>query len=478
MLIQVYRQFDEADKKSLNREEQTIHKQMLESTLPLRAENPFWHRIWIVQEICLPKKSPMLLSKQNSILLDDLLAIHIARLKYLNSTWQLTDSIRNDMLKMTMPSRTTSRTASDTNDNIATLFAIRGFLHQELQQSVKDCELVQSEMLKAISWLMQTRGATKPADRVYGILGLMSEGQRRQIPVNYNLNHMEVYKAMFNVLWHSENPWVIQNFNYNTHDAGHPSWVADLYGATPQATMWPFDTHYDKRKSWPLGTAAQVCTKRGLLSISATRLGCIRSTDEFRLTWWDTAMELEDESSIGWSISCTVDLFQALEQSVEQHLQEINVDGIEVRAKLAPYNFQPRYLWENMIGPDPPPRGMRDRMHKAWSEIMVNPALPLWMQPSYMSIVDLASIARMKLQGRIIAFSSSGFLCGLPGGTREGDLLVMPHGCSMPAVLRADVDGLQYRLIGFGMVFMWCDIELVQMLKLCGVKSVERFTIR
>jgi hypothetical protein len=78
--------------------------------------------------------------------------------------------------------------------------------------------------------LLHYRKASVSHDYVYGLLGLLSSKEIRQVPIDYNQSHLHAYAAFMRLLWTStieDDLRATMRLQYSC-DTDHPTWQADL----------------------------------------------------------------------------------------------------------------------------------------------------------------------------------------------------------------------------------------------------------
>jgi hypothetical protein len=210
-------------------------KQTLDNALVLKVAmalyepNPFWSRIWIVQELCLPTQSPVLLSNHNSILLDELLDVHnwYVHKVVAKEITELSPILLRNLGLRPIGLGDLDEVLMVNSDRLEQLrFVRRGIANS--RESGDAFESTTSPLLMVYTaQLMRSRKASNPSDHLYGMLGL-TEPLRKRIPVDYRLHHLDAFKPYFSMLWTSIWPVILQDFDFSWHHDSHPSWIADV----------------------------------------------------------------------------------------------------------------------------------------------------------------------------------------------------------------------------------------------------------
>lgn len=159
---------------------------------------PYWSRVWIIQELCVSKVAQVHMGEQ-SMPWDDF------------------------VLVLLMMERCMSFVVRNLETNLRALMDLRRLYASEDPASRPHL----ASLLPQFRWSQ----ATNPLDKVYGLLGLAPSDERNLVDIEYTLSPSECYtKVMFALLEHSRDLSLLLNCNapsFAPKKLNLPSWVPD-----------------------------------------------------------------------------------------------------------------------------------------------------------------------------------------------------------------------------------------------------------
>jgi hypothetical protein len=225
-------------------EEVQQHQQILKHCgdlfLSLQSQYPWFTRVWILQELALASKDPMVVCGWKSTTWSTFVAAWRAIAK------DPSLGLVNLQTEWTAPSGKSHFLGLTKLDTLSTL-----------RQSTQD---ETRESLKRLLIVSRTSAATDPRDRVYGLLGLLDKTAldpdlSTPIPVDYRKSCAEVYTdAMKHIFSQGDGPYFlsgiclsgrsvsaphIASLPASTEQPNLPSWVPELTRQTAQTAWQP-----------------------------------------------------------------------------------------------------------------------------------------------------------------------------------------------------------------------------------------------
>jgi hypothetical protein len=270
---------------------------------------PWWTRTWTLQEV--------LLARQAVFLVGD----YIIKWSGMRSwiSWLLSE---NDIIN-----RTTSNAFITLCWHFAAKYGtdarqrqwpewVLGVLCARSLADSKEKLAVGHQNVQTLLVMTATRGASDPRDKVFALLGIMSEEERAKIRIDYRRSKMEVYHQVTRSLWPT---WYyftsILFFPFVSVDSGsnEPSWVSDFsanwHGPAPLMHYITADTDW-------LGAQqkAYLSPDGHVLGMWATRLcevwfeqGISKSPAQDPESFASNVQRIISELSAARSMTCAVD---------------------------------------------------------------------------------------------------------------------------------------------------------------------------
>jgi hypothetical protein len=159
---------------------------------------PYWERMWIVQEVCLNRKYPLLLCGHTSINMEAFCTGVVTlwrNLKFLDTKSKDWKMMREKYLNEGRQSVLDDYILSQESwGGYQRIFSF-GFLRFMVKHS--------KVSLGTMVMMTSNRLATNPADRVYALLGMLPEIHRNYISVDYGAMHMRAFQDCFASIWQS-----------------------------------------------------------------------------------------------------------------------------------------------------------------------------------------------------------------------------------------------------------------------------------
>ncbi|KAK0668933.1 heterokaryon incompatibility protein-domain-containing protein [Cercophora samala] len=191
----------------------------------LISGRPWWHRVWVIQEVVLAREVLVLCGEEMLPWRDlkDTMAVLIE----MGALQELQADEYADLSRaVTSILLTSSHLRAATADYEASLLSVQ-------QQAEGEVGLTLFKSLDLLFLYNNTIEATDERDMIYGILGLVKPQDRGRIPVDYSSAHTveRVFFDVTKVLLMKHGPNVLSRyqrlFSVKNHPAAIPSWIVD-----------------------------------------------------------------------------------------------------------------------------------------------------------------------------------------------------------------------------------------------------------
>lgn len=251
-------------------------------------ERPYWSRVWILQEMVLPRSDPLLLSGSNSVPWSQ----YVNLLKWLpaNAGEFAEDSTLWDKWKRQIPLYHLDQQRSS---HLHRVF-------RESRQDLADEEFALSSMLGAASAVFS---ATNPLDRVYGMQGMLRHRDACLIEPDYRKSAAQVFKEACTIMWQSHHPDPVcecAQFSYyhpTESPIKPPSWVPDL-SSQSLARQDRGGTRLNVSKiPWQTPSRAKSAIDGDILRLEAIELDAIDEWEQVELNYGWSADAYDYEES-------------------------------------------------------------------------------------------------------------------------------------------------------------------------------------
>lgn len=325
--------------------------------------------------------------------------------------------------------------------------------------------------------MTRTRKATDPRDKIFALLGLISDSERADVPVDYEIETWKLYHQI-TPLWPGKDyftglkMWKLFN---NPEIANAPSWILDF--SKPHGTSDHWHRVDSQQRSWLANKGnVQQSQDQGILTFNATTLDTVHFTCQI------IPSPIQNPQAFFEDLKKVFTTFNDASTSLvdsEQTYHSLN--GLRTRAT----------AWEVMIHPhlpDPPEPGIEE---KSYTLTELNEAVLTLIHKPYAERLSALALERRTSQGGVTSFvgeevlprcrceraaweqytifrrfvrtcahqSSGMFFFTTKAGFRGyskmriqiGDQMVIPHGANLPLVLRPHLEGL-HRMVGFAFI--------------------------
>ncbi|KAL1865360.1 hypothetical protein Daus18300_007250 [Diaporthe australafricana] len=295
--------------------------------------------------------------------------------------------------------------------------------------------------LLAVLRTCRSKLTSDPRDKVFGMLGVLSERVRREIKVDYGLSVKDVYIGIFRTVVDETKSLDILcdsiHFPTYTNNNNLPSWVPDWSHVTPIA---PITMGYEFRASGKLQAVVDF-TERNKLRISAVPLGIIKECG----TAVGTLCTVHDYlmAFLHWR-ACFLDAIDGEKgEKLKWYLETFcltlglwhvprAIEKPKVSVELC------HHIFASMI---------RDRLPKLAMDRELESYTDMDFGMDYNERRQLLQDHfGSKMMGRCFCMTHERLIGMGTGFMTRGDIIVVPLGCSTPVVLRPDDDG--YRFVG------------------------------
>jgi hypothetical protein len=332
----------------------------------------------------------------------------------------------------------------------------------------------------------QYRQSSNPRDRVYSLFGLMGDKMNNLLQPDYTEPVGEVY-ALTTQHFIKESESLDSICGWQTEERGDiPSWIPD-YSLDQTLTATPLVVNfgreslfsasgYDHRGKYVLDASAgndwQYLRTRGLIIDSVTKVSSSTSGDAelhaIENTWKSTILAAghllqgytEDlEPSLN-SISAVVERYSKFwEKSARSYtLNSYKIESLSIEeclSQVAEFEFNmsdkgnmdiiKAYLQTLLCGRGTTKSRLSDKDIQAIIDLTI-PDAPTEQQNDAIRLICKAFESGMK--NRVVGVTNNGYFGALPKQAKEGDLVCVLFGCTVPVVLRKHDGSNSYMFVG------------------------------
>jgi hypothetical protein len=359
------------------------------------------------------------------------------------------------------------------------------------------------------------REATDGRDRVYALLGLVSEADRKQITVNYAAKPMKVFQETMASIWKSGKLSLVSSFDYSPASChgskDYPSWVPDICCQQTKflATIPKGDA------TWSQGSPAMISRDGNSIICHGIQFDTVNHFISL-----DTPTTLEEVQTLrdcilhqyDSGISLNHPLLTTFRMIQDHAMKAINLP-LEPRHRLHCLYLckKVEQIWQILIGNkhlNPETRIPQADFSAIWAEIvagepiislsnastgpendlpgqfsallrdlvnMLPKALPK--KPTAAAVATIFEKFAMAFRDftskRSILFTKAGFVGVGPLNIKEEDVIVIIHGMNVPMVLRPHEKGGYYTMVGSAFVSRIMNFGLLEMFLTSGILDLE-----
>jgi hypothetical protein len=285
-----------------------------------------------------------------------------------------------------------------------------------------------SPSLRTAMVMTTGRLASNPRDKVFALLGLIPEHERRRIPVDYGAEPIWVYYQVISSLWPS---WYYSEglkywrFHEESGTVLVPSWVVDF--SRPWDSLDMYIRKSSNNKTWLVEGNAQQSDDHRILSFDATHIDTVRFVQTVKQNpRQDPGRFVQELKEILVAVST------AMETPIDSELPLHQLEHLRTR----------ELPWEVING------GTIQELQKLGTEQEqtfsgeVNRVLLFLLQEPYAT--EMCSLV---LSPRLTRDVVSLFTSYSPSQIQKGDQIVIPYGAIFPLLLRPQSNG-RHRMIG------------------------------
>ncbi|KAF6812096.1 ankyrin and HET domain-containing protein [Colletotrichum musicola] len=465
------------------------------------ALNPYWSRIWIVQELVLARRLIVVCGESAEDIENFLRSIVRA--------WDAVGDMdpRSETWKQEVEPLKSWLDPRHCGDD-AVVFDVELWDGYQRVKSWAYLSLGHSraeglELVTAL-FLMINHAATNPLDKVYGLLGLVKNSSRQLVTIDYRIHPMEAFRNAFSVIWTCEDTLeILAEFDYSPstdvkqkHEKDYPSWVPDLR----RQHLGNSDWDVDGASIWTRGERATVSpdkkyiTSHGILVdvvhlcgptnvvYSHEQIHRVRQTI---LQAYETGTRPDHDflrfiGAVHRIRQVAVD--EPLEddhpRAPVKHLRSIEPPwtflsgGRDITVKMSPTSASsverfPEAWSEIFLGTDEMPRQLMKNTDPAWREFVAD------------SIYSFCHEANTFLENKAFAVTKAGFVGIAPSITKKGDMAVVLARFAQPMILRPhdEDDGRHYTIVGRSHLSGVMDFSKLQRFADAGMLGDKAFKI-
>lgn len=431
----------------------------------------FWERLWIFQELCLPKKSPILLARNMHICMDHFLQSAATTI----ATYGRGKVLHSDFDHMYLEPDTAEKLANDGGNTVRRALSMLTLERMRKAVQASEEKKVPLVLLSSAALIGAT---TVPADRIYALLGLMDQSQQNRIKVDYGeKGHLKAYKAFFQMIWTSSEPRALQTaiFSRDTSANDFPSWVPDISqhdfasGSMPRSGGNPFTAgrpakvesdFFIKAGGVNLGTViacnilGDLDEKTAFANFPETTLDACYAAQAMVNDMFVKVQDMQKQepstSKLGLEMKASrVRVFEAL----------MDTSGVDSCFSCSECTFAMtrnrfKTFWDDVVAEVDPNEHLRD-----FNAEQVDPNASVAYICSFRRLAR--ALCAVALQSSIILTSEGMIFIG-PQHCKSDDVLCLLHGFEHPLVLRLSESGSSYRIVGFASMISskaWTKIQ-------------------
>jgi hypothetical protein len=304
-----------------------------------------------------------------------------------------------------------------------------------------------------------------PRDKVYGILGLLSDFRREQIGqvVDYNLGVAEVYiKAAVHIITSTRELRVLLHaFPSERRLDRLPSWVPDWSHRHREIEPKSFHASagmeakfYFSKWDAQLTVSAVMIDTISTLGVGVARVVGHRETEWTILEWLTTIVD---------TLGAGEDVMEAFCRAICRDICE----GQRVGARYTPSE------WKEIVL-----EFYARRLRKRYPRLQLDPLLQPYLERPLEMDFDVQEMVCNAVQnnigGQSLLITDAGHVCLGSGLAKTGDIVCVPLGCHSPIILRRATDG--FKNLGAVYVDQYMDGRAIEEWK-SGHRNLEEVTL-
>jgi len=293
----------------------------------------------------------------------------------------------------------------------------------------------------------RSKRCTEPRDRVYGVLGVVSEEVRTQFPVDYNISLVEVYTNVVDYLLMKNQilDVICASIHFPKHQSIErlPSWVPDWSNDPHVGPVALLNPRFASHRHIP--AIYSFANRRRELTISAISLGTVANCG--MSLWSPVDMNAVAMAFINWRLILMDEKGPDNIEAHEDFCRTLSADRTSDRWSSKEWMEWIYQSFGSMLG-EAYPRLALDAQLKFYTSKSTPISTGLREQTFTDFIIPVFADRRFFL-------TNTGLLCLGPGCANVGDIICVPLGCSTPIILReygqcylyvgdAYVDGYMY----------------------------------
>jgi hypothetical protein len=432
------------------------------------VSRPYWSRLWVMQEIVLSKHALVIACGGRSILWAHL---------YMGISLLSNDlSVAGSCLYHNLDHEN-ENSAAETFEAMWKSFIDRLARLQKLSTlyKIKDRGEESLYSIDTIVPLAQTAHQTDERDKVYGILSLIDERIVKLIEPDYTLSTEETYlNFVVAAIKATQSLDIVCQSRFNSSGRKRiPTWVVDLSAelvvATEMATAVPY--HTSKGRACSPRFQDSTLLVEGFVF---DRIDGLAANQKVTDDYYDTIIAPKHTANVYGS---ELDIREALWRTVVGNRDGfgnnvpdswsglLRIPWVMEDTEHDSYGYYSEFLARTQlfaIGGKP----FSSYFHTEGETDILNGD---WVRAATMRVVDLA-------QGRRFITTDNGYIGMAVSNARQGDLIVIAFGSSVPLIFRPAVQDDTYILVGESYIHGVMDGEAIGMLEE-GKFSVENFTL-
>ncbi|KAK4442843.1 HET-domain-containing protein [Podospora aff. communis PSN243] len=191
------------------------------------CKRPWWKRLWVRQEFILSSKDPVIACGDKFVRWSELMECFLS----LPRSWD-----HPGLEGLWADCR---REVTGSEDDVPGTNGIHLVSLDMIRENVRSSGGL--NLFEAVRYVLRNSKATNSLDYVYGLLGILCEGERSRLLVHYEVERMELYRQVMGTLWTDHGDSVLREllsvleFSPENSDGRFPSWVPDF---AAQPTRW------------------------------------------------------------------------------------------------------------------------------------------------------------------------------------------------------------------------------------------------
>ncbi|KAI1735821.1 heterokaryon incompatibility protein-domain-containing protein [Xylaria scruposa] len=315
------------------------------------------------------------------------------------------------------------------------------------------------EALLKVLRVCRTKLAAEPRDKVFGILGILSEDVRGELSPNYNASIREVYTNVVDVLLHTTRrvDIICDAIYYPVHTSTVklPTWVPDWSLIPPTAALgfsYDFSAASDEETIFELIDLQRTKLKVAaiyidVLKVRGNALGTLCVLDDYLMAF------------LQWQAKPFVKLIadetdsEVQKQKDEAFCRTLAMNKVSRTPGTSTWMETCYYVFTSLIRERLPSIILNDRL-KAYTN-------PIEGIPPEDRRNILHDNCASKMQGRCFFTTNCGLMGMGTGFMNPGDIICVPLGCKTPIILRSEGNN-EYGLVGDAYVDGYMNGEAVK----------------